>query len=130
MERAQAPNADVIDLADIFRSIKNGWLTVVGCTVVGVMVAVAIILFVPPAFSGKASIVLKTGNSGGTGSSLASAIGSLAEAGGGGGGGGILQAIKPGVETEVEILQSRALSGEVVDSLALQAQLTKPRALA
>ncbi len=130
MERATVPAADVIDLADVFRSIKNGWLTVLSFTLIGVVAATAVILYVSPTFSGKASIVLKTGNSGNASSTLAAAIGSLADAGGGGGGGSVLQAMKPGVETEVEILQSRALVGEIVDSLALQAQITKPRATA
>jgi tyrosine-protein kinase Etk/Wzc len=126
MQRAHEVSAEVIDLADVFRSIRNGWRTVAVCTVLGVAAAIAVLLFVPPSYSGKASIVLKTGNSGGPSSTLAAAIGALSDAGGGGLTGGALPGLKSSVETEVDILQSRVLSGQIVDSLMLQARVTKP----
>jgi uncharacterized protein involved in exopolysaccharide biosynthesis len=127
MDRIQAQTGDVIDLADILRSIKNGWAVVAGMTAAGLVLAVLVLVVVPPVFSGKASIFLKTGGSGnGSMSSLASAISAISDAGGGGG--GILPGIKSSVETETDIMQSRSLTGEVVDSLMLQALVSKPRA--
>jgi uncharacterized protein involved in exopolysaccharide biosynthesis len=128
MERAYIPAADVIDLADILRSIRNGWKTVVACIVMGLVAAVAVLLFVTPTFVGKASIVLKTGNTGGNTSSLAAAIGALGENGGAAAiGGSPLAGTNSRVETEIDILQSRALNGEIVDSLHLQAIVRRPR---
>lgn len=128
MERNNAAVADVIDLADIFRSIRNRWVTVLAFTLAGVAGALAVVLFASPVFSGKASVLLKTGSDGGAGSSLSSVIGSLTQgAGGGAGVGGFLSGTKAEVETEIEILKSRALTSQVVDSLRLQAQVTKPR---
>lgn len=121
------PAADVIDLADILRSLRNGWRIIAVSVVVGAVLAGAVVLLARPKFTGSASIVLKTGRASGAASGLAAAIGALSEGGGSGGGGGMLEALKPGVETEVEILQSRTLTGEVVDSLGLQAQVRTPR---
>lgn len=123
MERVAAPTTEVIDLADIFRSIRNRWKLVLITTVIGILAATGIILWGTVRFAGATSVVLKTGGGSGSSSSLAAALGSLAEAGGGG-----LSGLKSGVETEVEILQSRALAGEVVDSLGLQVQVKSPRA--
>jgi uncharacterized protein involved in exopolysaccharide biosynthesis len=118
----------VIDLADIFRSIKNGWATVAALTAAGIGIAILFLSVVPPVFSGKASIFLKTGGSAtSSSSSLAAAISSISEAGGGGGG-GIFSGIRSSTETETDIMQSRSLTGELVDSLKLQAVVSKPRA--
>jgi uncharacterized protein involved in exopolysaccharide biosynthesis len=132
VERNAAVIADVIDLADIFRSIRNRWLTVLGFTVAGATIAAAIVLMAKPVFTGNASVLLKTGSGGGSGSSLSSVIGSLTQGAGGGGGltGGILSGARGDVETEIEILKSRALTSQVVDSLLLQAQVVKPRSTA
>lgn len=129
MDRVQTQMGEVIDLADILRSIRNGWLTIAGMTALGVSMAVVVLLFVPPVFSGRASIFLKTGGSGSGGaSSLASAISAISDAGGGGS--SILPGIKSSVETETEVMQSRSLAGELVDSLMLQAVVAEPRATA
>jgi uncharacterized protein involved in exopolysaccharide biosynthesis len=126
VERTVAPVAEVVDLADIFRSLKNGWMTVAAFAAIGILAAIGVLLFVPPTFAGRASIVLKTGANASSGGSLSSAIGSLAEAAGGGAAVGGLLPVKPDIETEVDILQSRSLASEVVDSLRLQAQIAKP----
>jgi uncharacterized protein involved in exopolysaccharide biosynthesis len=129
VERTNAAVADVIDLADIFRSIRNRWLTVLGFTLAGVGLGAAVIVLAKPVFTGNASVLLKTGSGGGAGSSLSSVIGSLTQGAGGGGGltGGILSGARADVETEIDILKSHALGSQVVDSLRLQAQITKPR---
>lgn len=123
MERVAAPTTEVIDLADIFRSIRNRWKLVLAVTVLGALVATAIIVWGTVRFAGVTTVVLRTGGNSGGSSSLAAALGSLAEAGTGG-----ISGLKSGVETEVEILQSRMIGGEVVDSLGLQAQVLSPRA--
>jgi uncharacterized protein involved in exopolysaccharide biosynthesis len=130
MERAFVPAADVVDLADVVRSIRNGWKTIVLFIVAGIAVAIGVLILVAPTFVGKASIVLKTGTSGGGTSSLAAAIGALGENGGGAAiGGSALTGSNSRVETEIDILQSRALNGEIVDSLRLQAVVLKPRGI-
>lgn len=130
MERNTAPVPDIIDLADIVRSIRNRWLTVFAITAMGIAGAVAIVLLSSPVFSGQASVLLKTGVNGGAGSSLSSVIGSLAQgAGGGQMSGGLLSGTKVEIETEIEILKSRALAAQIVDSLLLQAQVQKPRSI-
>src|SRR3954470_10295583 len=116
MERMNEQNLDVIDLADVARSVRNGWLTIVSCVVLGVIAAAGVLIFVPPVFTGKASVVMKTGGATANLSGLASAMSSLAEATGSGGG-AALPTAKPSVETEMEILNSRALAAQVVDSL-------------
>lgn len=126
MERLNTPNAETIDLADIFRSIRNGWRIILGVTVVTTAIGIAILLYFPPSYSGKASVVLKTGNNSGPGGGLAAALGSLTEMSSAAGGGGALSGLKSGIDTEVEILNSRALARAVVDSLDLQAAITKP----
>ena len=129
MERTQEQIGDVIDLADIFRSLRNGWAMIAGSVAVGVVGALLVVWLVAPKFDGKASVLLKTGASAGGGSSLASAISSISEAAGGVSGGSMLSSIKGGTaETEIEILRSRTLASQLVDSFRLQAQVTKPRA--
>ena len=132
MERTNVVVADVIDLADIFRSIRNRWLTVLGFTIAGITAAAMVVLLAKPVFSGNASVLLRTGSTGGSGSSLGSVIGSLTQGAAGGGGltGGILSGARGEIETEIEILKSRALAAQVVDSLRLQAQIVKPRSTA
>jgi tyrosine-protein kinase Etk/Wzc len=125
MERLNAPTAETIDLADIFRSIRNGWRIILGITLITTAMGIAVLLYFPPSYSGKASVVLRTGSGSGQSGGLAAAIGTLTEMGGSSGG-GALSGLKSGIETEVEILKSRALAAAVVDSLDLQAVIAKP----
>lgn len=128
MERTREQIGDVIDLADVLRSLRNGWAAIAASVAVGIIGSFLLLWLVAPTFDGKASVLLKTGASSGGGSTLASAISAVSEAGGGGSGGSILSNFGAGsVETEIEILRSRALASQVVDSFRLQAQITKPR---
>ena len=126
IEHRSGASADVIDLADILRSIRNGRLIVVGWTMAGVLAAIAVILFAVPSFAGRASVVLRTGSNAGPSSSMASAIAAMSDVGAAVGGGGLPQ-MKATSETEVDILQSRSMASSLVDSLRLQALIRSPR---
>jgi tyrosine-protein kinase Etk/Wzc len=130
MDRRADASADVIDLADILRSIRNGRFIVAAWTLAGIAAAVAILMFATPQFAGRSSLVLKTGSAGGPGSTMAAAISAMSDVGGALGGGSGIPQLKQSSETEVEILQSRALAAEVVDSLHLQALVRSPRSTA
>ncbi len=117
--------ADTVDLADVGRTLRRGWRAVASFTVLGAIAAVGVVLFAPKKFTGSASILVRT--SGDAGSSLLSKLGG----GMGGDAGSLLSgAVKSPIETEVQILSSRAVAGRVVDSLLLQAQVASPRGFA
>lgn len=125
-------HADGIDLVEVGRTLRRGWRHVIGFTLLGAFGAGAVVLFAPPRFDGSATIVLKASDPGG---SLLSKVG----LGGGGGGlpipdvgalGGLLgSSMKSPLETELQILQSRAVAHEVIDSLELQARVRRPRGI-
>ncbi|HXT16665.1 MAG TPA: Wzz/FepE/Etk N-terminal domain-containing protein [Gemmatimonadaceae bacterium] len=113
--------ADTIDLADVGRALRRGWQAIVLFVVLGALAAVAVIVFAPPKFGGEASLVLKTGGDAGA-SVLSRLSGGLSDAGG-----MLSGALKSPIETEIAILDSRAVAGRVVDSLLLQARVVEPR---
>jgi uncharacterized protein involved in exopolysaccharide biosynthesis len=123
-------SADVIDLADIVRSIRNGKFVVLGWMLAGIVAGIAVILFAAPSFAGRASLVLRTGDRGGPSSSMAAAISAMSDVGSAVGGGGGFPQMKGASETEVDILQSRSMGGQLVDSLRLQAVIRSPRSVA
>lgn len=127
MERNVAVSADVIDVADILRSVRNGLWLVAASIAIAVAIAFLIITFVPPSFVGRASLILRTGTAAGPGSGFASAISAMNDASGGGGAAASLAGLKSATETEIDILTSRTLAGQIVDSLRLQALVGKPR---
>lgn len=120
MTNSEAVAADTIDLADIGHALKRGWRAIVGFTVLGAVGAAAVIAFAPRRFTTTSSIVLRTGSDA-SGSVLARLAGGLGDAGGLLGG-----SLKSPIETEMQILSSRAVVGAVVDSLRLQVRVTKP----
>jgi uncharacterized protein involved in exopolysaccharide biosynthesis len=117
----QAP-ADTIDLADVGRSLRYGWRAVIGFTLLGAIAAAAVLLFAPPKFTSSTSVLIRAGSEGGS-SLLSKLTGGMAE-----GAGGLLSgAVKSPIETELQILSSRAVAGAVVDSLHLQVRVRAPR---
>jgi tyrosine-protein kinase Etk/Wzc len=132
-------SADTIDLADVARSLRRGWRVILASVAVAGLVALLLILFGPRRFSGSASVVVKS--SAGMGSLLSRVAGEVvggASGGSGGGAGG--EVIAGGVsavlggggsplETDMQILQSSAVLGAVIDSLALQVQPRSPSGL-
>jgi len=117
------PQSDTIDLADVVRSLRRGWRSVVACTVGGLAVAAGVQLLAPPRFAGTASVVLRSPEplSGlsrlmGSGSNV---LGSDAAE--------VITGSKSQMDTELQILESSDLAAIIVDSLRLQARVRSPR---
>ncbi|HYD55098.1 MAG TPA: Wzz/FepE/Etk N-terminal domain-containing protein [Gemmatimonadaceae bacterium] len=127
------PGPDGIDLVEIARTLRRGWKTIAAWTVAGLALSAAVVVLAPSRFESSATVVLKTSDPGGA---LLSKVG-MGGGGGAGGGfavpdvgsiGGMLGAsMKSPLETELQILQSRAVAREVIDSLLLQARVREPR---
>ena len=117
-----APQSDTVDVADVVRTLKRQWRAVMSFLALGVLAAIAIIVFAPKRYEGKASVLARTSAGGGT-----SVIGRMASGGidelMGGVGGGLAGS---SLETELQMLRSRALAGQVVDSLGLQVRVREP----
>jgi uncharacterized protein involved in exopolysaccharide biosynthesis len=124
MSTSAATAADTIDVADLARTVRRGWRTVVAFTVLGALGAVAIVLWAPPKYLGSASVVMKIASDPST-SLLSKLTGGLGDAAGS----ALSSATKSPTETEIQILSSRAVGGRVVDSLRLQARVTAPRGI-
>ncbi|HEY4304173.1 MAG TPA: Wzz/FepE/Etk N-terminal domain-containing protein [Gemmatimonadaceae bacterium] len=107
--------SDTLDLADAARSIRRGWRGVLGCLALGLAVAGAIVLWAPKTYTSPASILVRQSDAG---SSLLSklagqsGVGDAASMLAGGG--------KSSLETEIAILNSRALADQVIDTLHLR----------
>lgn len=115
------PTADGIDLADVVRALRRGWRVVAAYVAAGLALALAIIVFVPKRYEGTATVVLKTAEP-------LSALRGLGALGGalGGDAAGAVGGLRAPIETELQILNSRALATTVIDSLKLQARVKKP----
>jgi uncharacterized protein involved in exopolysaccharide biosynthesis len=121
-ERARI-DSDTIDVADVIRTLQREWRAVVSFIVVGVLGAVAILLFAPRQYDGKATVLARaTASSGSSVLGRMTGLNELLSGAGGGLGGSML-------ETELQLLKSRALMGQVVDSLLLQVVVREPREL-
>jgi uncharacterized protein involved in exopolysaccharide biosynthesis len=116
-------SAETVDLADVVRTLRRQWRAVLAFLALGVLGAAAVVLFAPRRFEGKASVLARSGSSSGT--SIAGRITGLSDILGGfsslGGG---------SIETELQVLRSRALAGQVVDSLQLQVAVREPAGIA
>lgn len=123
MMKSLPADADTIDIAEVARNVRRGWPAIIGGVVFGVVMAVAVLWFVPPRFMGSSSILVRAAETG-AGSLTARISGSLAGAAGGLLPGGLTSSP---IETELQILSSRAIAGEVVDSLLLQLGVHSPR---
>lgn len=130
-------SADTIDLADVARSLRRGWHVILASVAVAAVITLGVILFGPRRFSGTASVVLRS--SAGLGGSLLSRVagevagGGSSSNGGGNGGeviaGGVSAVLGGGgsaLETDIQILQSSAVLGAVIDSLLLQVEPRSP----
>lgn len=121
-ERLSA-SPDTVDVADVVRTLRRQWRAVIGFLALGVAGAVAVILFAPRRFEGKATLLAKGGSSGGS-----SIVGRITGVGDLLGGLSNLTG-SSGLETELQMLRSRAIAGQVVDSLQLQIRVREPRGL-
>lgn len=108
------------DVGTVVAEIAGSWRLAVGGVVSGLAVAFAIVLFVPARFDARALVLVRTQETGA--GAIAGKLGALAQFAPGGLGG----ALKDELETELAILQSRAVAGIVVDSLRLQLRIKSP----
>jgi uncharacterized protein involved in exopolysaccharide biosynthesis len=114
--------SDSIEIAEVVRTIRRGWRVVLGCTTFGVVAAVAVLLFAPRIYQGKASVLVRASTD--AGSSLLSRIGGVGDLLGSGA--ASLGIGKAAIETEIQVLNSQVLAGRVIDSLQLQARVMDP----
>ena len=114
---------DTIEVSEVVRTLRQQWRAVFAFIALGVVGALAVILFAPREYDGRASVLART-SSGGSASVLGRMTGIGELLGGAGGLGGASS-----LETELQMLKSRALAGHVVDSLLLQAQPIEPARL-
>jgi uncharacterized protein involved in exopolysaccharide biosynthesis len=113
----------MIDLADVARSVRRGWRLVLGSVAGCLALALLVILFGPRRFEGKASAIVRSAD---PSSSLLSRIGGEALGGMAGAAGALFGSGGSQLETEIQILESNSVAGEVVDSLLLQVQPRDP----
>lgn len=116
-------DSDAVDIADVVRTLRIQWRAFVVCFAVCVLGATAIVLFAPRRYTGKASVLARS--AGGAGASVLGrmqGVGELLSGVGGLGGGG-------SIETELQLLRSRALAEAVVDTLQLQFRVRKPQGI-
>ncbi|HSG08668.1 MAG TPA: polysaccharide biosynthesis tyrosine autokinase [Longimicrobiales bacterium] len=110
-ERTQAD--DEIHLRDVWNLLIRNWLVIVAALVVTVGATVAYTLYTVPVYEASTSIRIEENR---TDLPVLD----------------ILQTLSSGseVETEMEVVRSRSLAEDVVDSLALQVAVTSPRGIA
>jgi uncharacterized protein involved in exopolysaccharide biosynthesis len=121
---APAPS-DTVDVADVARTVRRQWRAVLLCLGLGLAAAAAVVLFAPKKFDGKATVLARSSGAGGgsIAGRLGTGVGELLGSLGGGNLGG-------GMETELQMLKSRALTARVVDSLRLQVRVREPEHVA
>lgn len=119
---APAPGAaDTVDVVDVMRTVRNQWRAVAAFLALGVVGAVAVIVFAPRRFDGTATVLARPGAA--AGGSISGRMSGISDLLGGLGGIGGLSST---IETELQLLRSRALAAEVVDSLKLQVRVREP----
>jgi len=113
----------VIDLRVAADVLRRRILVILGGIVVGALVAAAILLFVPPRFDGRAMMLIRTSSGLDPTSMVKDKMGALSELMPSNLG---LGGTEEELATELALLQSRAVLGAVVDSLALEVIPRKP----
>jgi tyrosine-protein kinase Etk/Wzc len=111
---------DVIELAEIGRALRRGARGIAGAALLGVAIAAALLAYGPRRFAGGATVLLRSGSD--AGGSLLSRLGVPAELAPA----GLGAAMKSPMETELQIVGSRAVLGAVSDSLGLQVRVLAP----
>jgi uncharacterized protein involved in exopolysaccharide biosynthesis len=119
------PADRTVDIGELGAALRRRWRWVAGGALGGVVLALLASAVVPPQYRAKASVLLRSGVEG-------SGLGGRSRQGDGVSLGGLadLLSLGSGLDTELEILTSRAVAGAVVDSLGLQARVARPRATA
>jgi uncharacterized protein involved in exopolysaccharide biosynthesis len=115
-----AVSTDTIEVTDVMRTLRQQWRAVIAFVAMGIVGALAVILFAPKRYDGRASVLARASAAGG-----ASVLGRMTGIGdllSGAGGLGAASSL----ETELQLLKSRTLAGQVVDSLRLQVAVREP----
>jgi tyrosine-protein kinase Etk/Wzc len=115
-------SSDSVELSELSAAMRYGKRYIVAGAAMGLLVAATLLVVLRPSYRGKATVLLQ--DFAGSGATLAGMASS--EDGGALGGLSSLFSLSTGMETELEILSSRVLAGEVVDSLGLQAEVLEP----
>ncbi len=116
--------SDAVDVADVVRTLRRQWRAVIAFLALGVVGAAAVVLFAPRRFDGTASVFAHPDAAGGT--SIAGRISGVGDLLGSLGGLGLSGSL----ETELQVLRSRMLVGQVVDSLQLEFAVKDPARVA
>ena len=121
MSTTAPSTTDTIDLADLARTTARGWRWLLGGLLGGALAALLVIMLAPRRFDGSASAIIRLVPE--AGGSLLSRLGDA-----GGGAAALLGAggVNNPIETDIQILSSRSVLGAVVDSLALQVEVSSP----
>lgn len=111
---------DTIDLGEVASALRTGWRHIAAGAAIGLLAAVAALLLIRPQFEGTATVLLKSAQeSGGSLISRMGLPGNLLPA-------SLSTSLGSQIETEIEVLSSRAVIGRAVDSLGLQARVLAP----
>lgn len=119
MNAPRAVDSDTIYFSEITAAIRRGRRWLVAGILAGLALATAVLALIPPRFSSTSTVIVRAAESS-TGALSARLGGSIA---------GVASGLMPGgliaapIETELQVLQSRSLAGEIVDSLQLQVRL-------
>ena len=117
--RSTNDDNDVVDLREIGAALRRGIAWIVGGVLVGALVAITVSYVLEPEYEASATVLVRTSPD--VSQAITSRLGGLA---------GVLPGVDgSGIGTEIKILTSRAVVGEVVDSLGLQARIVEPERL-
>lgn len=106
---------DGVELREITAALRRGWYWIAGAGVLGLLAGYLVLQRVSPEYEARTMVLIRSQTNATTGA-LSALTGLL---GGGSSGSSTL-------DTELAILQSRAVMGAVVDSLGLQAEVLDP----
>lgn len=111
-----------VDLREVGLALRHGWWIIAVGAVLGTGAGIAVNAFMPERYEGVAKVLVRASPD--LASSALSRLGGIGEMIGGMGG------AASELNTELEILASRPVVGEVVDSLLLEAQVRSPAGVA
>jgi uncharacterized protein involved in exopolysaccharide biosynthesis len=106
-----------VELREITAALRRGRLWIVGGTLAGLLAGAAVAFGITPRYQARTTVLISSDIAGAT-STLSRLSGMLGAIGGG--------LPNSTLETQVAILESRTVLGEVADSLGLQVQVLEP----
>lgn len=119
-------DSDAVDLREVVGALRRGIRWIAAGALLGLIVAAVLTFVLPPQYEGRATILLRTSSQG-----AASALGGSSNDGGISLGGlADVLSMGSGFDTELEILTSRTVIAEVIDSLGLRVRVLEPRRFA